>query len=124
MKPRWWWTAVVVLQGTILAVILGVHYRHVLDRLVRIWSSDGDWSHGFIIPLFSIYYLYMQRDRLPWGLAGGRVASRFVGGLLLAAGFACYVGSTLYRYDYPKNIALVTSVMGMVLMVCGWPVAR
>ncbi len=112
------------LQAVVLAAILGVHYRHVIDRLVAIWSSNGDWSHGFIIPLFSLYYLYIQRDRLPRGLRDHEVTSRLAGATLLLAAFVLYVGSMLVRMEYPKTIALVVSVMGAVLMVCGWPVAR
>jgi len=111
-------------QVVILAVILGVHYRHVIERLVMIWSRNGDWSHGFIIPLFSLYYLYLQRHRMPLGLQDRGVASRLVGAGLCVLAFTLYVYCTLARIEYPKSVALVMSVMGVVLMSCGWPWAR
>jgi exosortase len=101
-----------------------VHYWHVLDRLVRIWQSNGDWSHGFIIPFFSLYYLYVRRDSLPRGVEDHSIVSRVAGAMLLLAAFYLYAYSALRQIDYPKNIALMTSILGVVLMVCGWPVTR
>lgn len=107
-------------QVALLAVVLIVHYRHVLYSLVYKWQNDGDWSHGFLIPLFSLYYLYLQRDRMPLGLVDRRAAARLVGAGLLILAFAIYVACTLARIDYPKSVSLVLSILGVVLMVCGW----
>ncbi len=115
---------IVAAQVVILAIIFGLYYRHVIERLVFIWSDNGDWSHGFIIPFFSLYYLYLQRDRMPRGLPSDGTAGRLVGALLLLAAFALYARSTLVQQEYPKTISLVLTVMGIVLMVCGWPLAR
>jgi exosortase len=122
--PRGGAVPAVALQVAILAAILGAHYRHVIDRLVHIWSTDGDWSHGFIIPLFSLYYLYTQGYRLPRGVADRGLISRLAGAALLVAGLGLHVGSMLARMEYPKTLSLVVSLMGVVLIVGGWPVAR
>lgn len=112
------------LQVVLLAVVLIIHYRHVLYSLIYKWQNDGDWSHGFLIPLFSLYYLYLQRDRMPLGLVDRRMLARLAGAGLLILAFAMYVGCTLARIDYPKSISLVLSILGVVLMVCGWVWAR
>ncbi|HOB75703.1 MAG TPA: exosortase/archaeosortase family protein [Phycisphaerae bacterium] len=111
-------------QAVILAALLGFHYRHVLYSLVYYWQNNGDWSHGFVIPLFSLYYLYARRDRLPVQFPDRRATTRMAGALLIALAFVVYTGSTIYQIEYPKRLSLVISVMGVVLMTCGWPVAR
>jgi exosortase len=124
LRRRRWWTPAMTVQVLIVAAILGVHYRYVIDYLVHKWSNNGDWSHGFIIPLFSLYYLYLQRHRMPLDLKDrGRVA-KVVGGLLLALAFGMYVHYTLTKTTYPKTVALVISVLGAVLMTCGWTWTR
>jgi len=35
-----------------------------LEELFSRWRHDNNWSHGFIIPLFSLYLLYARRDEL------------------------------------------------------------
>jgi len=111
-------------QAVVLAGLLGIHYRHVIERLVHIWQHNGDWSHGFIIPLFSLYYLYLRRDRMPFGLQVGRASAWAVGAGLLLLAFTIYVYCTLAKISYPKSVALVISVLGVVVMVCNWPWVR
>lgn len=119
-----WLTPALLIQGGILVLILGVHYWPVLKRLVRIWSDNSDWSHGFVIPLFSIYYLYLQRDRMPRSLSDRSGGSLVAGAALLTVGFAMYLGSTHVLWAYPQAVSLVISIMGVVLLVAGWPMAR
>lgn len=122
--PSAGWTLAMTVQALVLAGLLAFHYRHVLRFLVYTWSNNGDWSHGFIIPLFGIYYLYMQRDRLPRGVEYSALASRLAGATVLTAGFMISWGSTMLRIGYPRSVALVICIMGVVIMVCGWPIAR
>jgi exosortase len=112
------------MQLAVLAGILAWHYWHVLERLVSLWRTKGDWSHGFIIPFFGLYYLYLRRDRMPLALAGSNTMSQASGALLLTAGFMLYVRSTLLQQEYPKDIALVITIFGICLMTAGWPMTR
>jgi exosortase len=118
------WMKLLLVQLAILAILLAWHYWHVLDRLVWLWRTKGDWSHGFIIPLFSLYYLYLRRDRIPLALAGSSRLSRWAGAMLLTAAFVLYVRSTFVQQEYPKAISLVLTVFGVALMVAGWPMTR
>ena len=57
--------------------IVGWAYWATLAEVVERWSNDPQYSHGFLVPLFSIYLLWMRRDHLRasdigarwWGLA-------------------------------------------------------
>jgi len=83
--------------------------------LIRAWIDDANWSHGFLIPLFSIYLIYGRWSELAaakrsvslWGLPvviaavliimlgfypiGTRVVSQF-GMSLLMFGLVLYLG--------------------------------
>jgi len=118
------WVTVLVIQSVVLAAIIFVLYYHTIDSLIYKWRHDGDWSHGFLIPLFGIYYLYLRRDRMPRNLNENANISRIAGALLLAGAFAVYVFCTLVRIEYPKNISLIVTIMGVILMFGGWPVSR
>lgn len=123
-KSRALWTPATTLQVTVVTGLLVVLFWHVLVRLVTKWQSSEDWSHGFIIPLFSLYYLYIRRDSLPAALTDRSLLPRLAGAALLILAYLVYLRATVARIDYPKNVALVMSIMGIVLMVCGWPIAR
>lgn len=117
-------TPAIMLQATVVTGLVVILFWHVLVRLVFKWQSSEDWSHGFIIPLFSLYYLYIRRDTMPAGLSDHSLVARLAGAALLTLAYLLYLKATVAKIDYPKNVALVMCVMGIVLMTCGWPVAR
>ncbi|MGQ9648684.1 MAG: exosortase/archaeosortase family protein [Phycisphaerae bacterium] len=123
-KPRSLWTPANTLQTVVLTTLLAILFSHVLHRLVLKWLSSEDWSHGFIIPLFSLYYLYIRRDMMPLGLQDRSILPRLAGAVLLTLAFLLYLKATIARIDYPKNVALLMSIVGILLMVCGWPLTR
>jgi exosortase len=47
-----------------IAALVLLLYRSVLTKLVRDWWSIPDFSHGFIVPLFSAFVVYRNRARL------------------------------------------------------------
>jgi hypothetical protein len=49
--------------GVIALLFVGVNWRQ-FPQLVNIWQHDPNWTHGFVIPLFSLYLLYVRRDEL------------------------------------------------------------
>ena len=71
------WLKVAILAG----ILIAINYRQ-FPRLLWGWIDDDNWSHGFLIPLFSLYLLYARRAELMlakrraclWGLAALIVA--------------------------------------------------
>lgn len=114
-----------MLQIALLAAVIAVHYRHVIETMSTIWRTNGDWSHGYIIPLFSFYYLYVRRDRMPLTIRERGYAGRVAGALIILASFAVYAFATFVNpIDYFKSLSLVSTIFGVVLLACGWPIAR
>jgi exosortase len=120
-----WLTPVIIAQAVILFAILGFHYRHVITGMISAWYHKNDWSHGFIIPFFSLYFLYTQRHRFPHSLKTKDALPRLLGLVLIAAAFFIYLYSTFsLKMTYPKQVSLVIAIMGSVMAIWGWPVAR
>jgi exosortase len=113
------WTKV-AFQATVISALMVVLYWNVLHTLVYKWANVGDWSHGFLIPVFSLYYLYTQRDRFPAGAA----RTGYGGLALIIAAFAVYWYTTQAAIGYLPSISLVVTIFGVVYLLCGWPVAR
>lgn len=107
-------------QAAVLAGLMAVLYWHVLYVVVFKWIHVGDWSHGFLIPVFSLYYLYNQRHRFP----GAWYGTGYAGLLLLLFAGVLYLGGVAYRIDYIKGLSLLIMLFGVVYLTCGWPIAR
>ena len=60
----------------VLVVSLLFAFHTAIADMVRVWSNQADYSHGFLVPLFSAYLLWTRRSKLPpliewpeyWGL--------------------------------------------------------
>jgi exosortase len=85
------------------------------------WATDPRYSHGFLVPLFALYLLWMRRDRLAgaaawrpswWGLLG------VVGGLALNA-----AGTYLYL-DWLKALSFPLCLAGLGVLMGGLPALR
>jgi exosortase len=48
----------------IVAVLLGVLYHRVAMKLVYDWYTLPDYSHGFLVPLFSVFLIWEKRKIL------------------------------------------------------------
>jgi exosortase len=58
-NPRNLW-----LPGAVLALLLIALYYRIGIKLVIDWYNIPDYSHGFLVPLFSIFLLWDQRKKI------------------------------------------------------------
>src|SRR2546423_1059537 len=79
------------------AVVIGAAsfycFWPTLDDLAGKWLRDPQYSHGLLVPVFSLYLLWIARARYP---ADARPAP-LLGGLVLVAAALCrFVGGLIY----------------------------
>jgi exosortase len=129
------------LRILLVAELLCLLYRHELGRLIHQWMSDPNWSHGFIIPLFSLYLLNRRKaqilalqrvsdplgelieGRRPASLQSGQTRPNYVGLLLLIGILVFYVFNVVSPsgYAYFRPLSVVLSIAAVVLFLGGWP---
>ena len=109
-----------ITQGVLLAAVLGYLYASVVPALVADWENDPDYSHGFLIPILSVYFLWEKRHTF---LALPRQPSvmglcTLLGGLaLLLVG---HVGAELFL----MRASIVVVLFGLTLYLGGWQYLR
>jgi exosortase len=110
----WSWPALAV-----AAALLWGYWPSLLS-LERTWSGDPRYSHGYLIPLFSLYLLWLQRGRL------AEVESRpSAGGLaLIGLGIAMHLGGAVTNHEWFESASLLPSLAGLCVMVRGWAALR
>lgn len=113
--PVGWWKI-----GTITA-LLAVVYAQELARMFYKWTHDGDWSHGLLVPVYSLYFLHSRRLRLLGVRPRGSYAGLLL--LLLAAGMFLF-SVTGPKIAYARSFSLVVSIFGVVLLVGGTRVSK
>ena len=110
------WIKITILAGLFAAI----NYRQ-FRPLVNSWMHDPNWSHGFLVPLFSLYLLYTRREEL---FAATRRTSLL--GLvvmilgILAKLIAVYpIGNT-----WLTQLSMTVILFGIVLYLGGWGIIK
>jgi len=102
-----------------LVALFGWLYSSHLLRLFHYWLRP-DWSHGFLIPLFSLYLIHDKREQLLLGEHRGSLW----GAALMGASVAAYVVSIVVKIGYPQPLTMVAMIAGVVLLIRGWRTLR
>ena len=95
-------------------------YWTALTAMADRWSRDAEYSHGYLVPLFALFILWMRRDMLDlsklkpswWGLP------------LLLAGVSMRSLAARYYLEWFDFLSLIPCVVGVGLMLGGWRALR
>lgn len=99
----------------LVALVAAVYYE-VVWRLIKQWSDDPNFSHGFIVPLFSAFIIWTKRKELSaialepsnWGLPV------IIGSLLLV------VLGSLGAELFVARVSLILLLGGLIVYFLGW----
>jgi exosortase len=88
--------------------------------VVRKWAQDPQYSHGYLVPAFSLYLLWWRRDRLQ----GTRLEPRWWGVGLLGVGFALRLAGAYFYFAWFEAVSLLPMLAGTALLLGGYPALR
>ena len=103
------------LYGSVVA-LLAWAYWPTLAFLYEKWIGDPQYSHGFLVPAFSAYLLYQNRERFP--LSQFRPLPYIGGGVLLFAGLLRVLAGGLLFHQLDA-ISLLFALVGTALVFGG-----
>ena len=109
-----------IVWSAILIGLVGMLYAGVLKILVGQWWNEPDYGHGFLVPLFSGYVVWRQREKL------FKIESKPANfGLLVMVGavLLLLVGS-LGAELFTSRVSLLVLLAGIILFLAGWQVLR
>jgi exosortase len=90
-------------------------YGAVLAALVRQWSDEPDYSHGFLIPVVAAYLVWQRWPRL----RSMSAAPAGTGLAILVAGVALFVLAHMAAELFVTRASLVVVLAGLVLYLRG-----
>jgi len=101
----------------VLVVSLLFAFHMAIADMVRVWSNQADYSHGFLVPLFSGYLLWTRRSKLPplvewpeyWGLLP----------IVLAVALSSWAGMTNIAKEFCQGVSLILALAGVVSLLLG-----
>jgi exosortase len=107
-------------QAAVLSALLLWMYLPILARLVAQWWNDPNFSHGFFVPLFSIFVIWQERSRY----ATLRVKPSWWGSVLLVAGLCTLILGQMGAEIFLSRVSLLIVLAGLIVLFLGWSFFR
>jgi exosortase len=103
-------------QGGILVLLTAWLYRPLLTRLAQQWWQDPNYTHGFFVPVFSLFLLWDGRAKL----AALRIKPSWWGLVMLVFALIMMVLGTISSGFFLSRVSLLLLICGMVVFLAGW----
>lgn len=102
----------------IIAALLCFVFHGEIRRIVRLWITDSSWSHGFLIPLFSLHFVNQRRDTI---LDMRPLRPNYLGLALMLLTLAVYVFNVMSPsgYAYFRPLSMIATLGAIVLFLGG-----
>ena len=108
-------TVVTAAAGAMLAAAVVWLYAGVIPPLVRQWSHDGDYSHGFLVLPLAAFFAWERRH----ALRTAPVRPNLLGLVLLAGSLLCFVAGMFGAELFLTRISMIGVLAGLIWFVLG-----
>jgi len=104
------------LRTGVISLLLLIIYSPTISWMVDRWMAhDSYYSHGFLVPLVSLYVLWIKRAKLSkmnlrpttWGV------------WLIVGGLIMHLASALLRVYFTSAFSMIPVIAGLVVYFCG-----
>lgn len=105
----------------IIGLLFYFLFRIEIDKIVSKWLNDTSWSHGFIIPLFSLYFLNQSKN----DILNLDTRPNYLGLVFLIFGLIFYfVNKLQIGFGYLSPLIMIASLGSIILFLGGWKLVK
>lgn len=107
-------------QAVILILSFFIFFNQTIINLIKNWSANDNFSHGFLIPFISGFIIWKKRNELTavtkktnyWGLC------------IITAGVAINIIGNIGAELFTMRTAIILTIFGIVLYLFGFATIR
>jgi exosortase len=101
----------------VLSAALFLLFKSEIMSMVATWSDDSSWSHGFLIPLFCLYFLGQRKS----DILNARTSPNYLGLVALVGCIGVYYYTVkMLGFGYPRQLMMIPTVLAVILFLGGW----
>ncbi len=108
-----------LLTGLVISSVIYLYYP-VIVKMVKQWYQDPNYSHGFIVPIISLYMLWQRREKL----RTTPVNPSNKGLIVLASGVFLLLAGTVMAELFTMRTSFIVILAGLVIYLFGVEVFR
>ncbi len=100
-------------------------YHNEIEEIVRSWLTDSSWSHGFLIPIFSLYFVNQRKKEILHCVENHQFKPNYLGLFFLIFGILFYPFNIVQlQYGYLRPIGMIATLGAIVLFLGGWRLVK
>jgi exosortase len=100
-------------------------FRGEIEGIVHRWLTDSSWSHGFLIPIFSLYFINQHKTEILRSTQKDELKANYLGLVFLICGIVFYPFNIVQlRYGYLRPIGMIATLGAIVLFLGGWRLVK
>jgi len=104
----------------IIGILFCWLFNNEIRGLVGKWS-DPSWSHGILIPLFSLYFINQHKQEI----LNLKLKPNYLGLLFLVCGIVFYPLNVVhFQYGYFGPLDMIATLGAIVLFLGGWTLLK
>ncbi len=109
------------IKAALLAAAVYYVFSAEIYSIIFRWVTDSSWSHGFIIPFFSLYFLCQKKEEI----LSLKPKPNYFGLIFLICSLAFYLLVVfVYRFGYLKSLVIIPTIGSIILFIGGWRLVR
>jgi exosortase len=97
-------------------------FYNEIEAIVGKWLTDSSWSHGFLIPLFGLYFIDQKKTEI----LNLQARPNYLGIFFLIFGILFYFFNIVSPsgYGYFRPISMIATLGAIVLFLGGWRLVK